>query len=103
MSLPFTAHIFKGVRVLISKSTMENRGEWLHVSCSLPDRLPTWEEMKEVKNKFIGPDKVAVQVFPRESDFVNLHPYCLHLWSPLSSLVVGLPDLTKIVHEEAYG
>ena len=24
----------------------------------------------------------AVQVLPREADYVNIHPNCLHLWAP---------------------
>jgi hypothetical protein len=31
---------------------------------------------------FIGRNHEAVQVFPRDEDFVNCHPFCLHLWSP---------------------
>lgn len=65
---------------------------WCHVSASRPDRCPTWEEMAEIKRDAIGPDLGAVQVMPRETDHVNLHPTCLHLWAPLEHW--PLPDFT---------
>lgn len=55
---------------------------WLHVSVSRSDRLPSWTDLGFVKQCFIGDDREAVQVLPKESDYVNLHKYCLHLWSP---------------------
>ena len=59
----------------------EYEGEkWLHVSCSRKDKFPKWKELKEVKELFIGKDRRAVQVFPKKSEYVNIHPNCLHLW-----------------------
>lgn len=55
---------------------------WEHVSVSRRDRIPTWEEMCEVKDLFFGPDEWVVQYHPARSDYVNDHPYCLHLWKP---------------------
>jgi len=56
--------------------------KWLHVSVSRTDRLPSWEDLKAVKDRFIGRDREAIQVIPRSRDFVNVHPFCLHLWAP---------------------
>ena len=53
--------------------------EWYHVSVSLPNRCPTWEEMCFIKELFFG-DNVAIQFHPKKKDYVNNHPYCLHLW-----------------------
>lgn len=53
---------------------------WEHVSCSYRKRVPTWEEMCKVKEIFFYPEEVAVQFHPRKSEYVNLHPNCLHLW-----------------------
>lgn len=61
----------------------DNR-EWLHVSMSRENRVPSYEDMKRVKEIFIGNDKSAIQVFPKVSDHVNIHPFCLHLWCPLT-------------------
>lgn len=66
---------------------------WLHVSCAKPDSLPTWEDFKEVKAIFIGRDKKAIQILPNEKEYVNIHPYCLHLYH------CGNDDLPDFTHE----
>lgn len=53
---------------------------WEHVSVSMLDRCPTWEEMCRVKDAFWSPDDLVIQMHPPASDYVNNHPYCLHLW-----------------------
>ena len=53
---------------------------WEHVSVSLVDRCPTWQEMCFVKSLFWGDDDLVVQFHPPESEYVNSHPFCLHLW-----------------------
>jgi hypothetical protein len=53
---------------------------WEHVSVSVYDRTPTWEEMCFVKNLFWDENDVVVQFHPAKSDYVNMHKYCLHLW-----------------------
>ena len=53
---------------------------WEHVSVSIPVRCPTWEEMAFVKSLFRDPDDLVVQLHPPESEYVNNHQYCLHLW-----------------------
>lgn len=53
---------------------------WEHVSVSYRKRCPTWEEMCEIKSMFWNPEEVVVQYHPRESEYVNRHPFCLHLW-----------------------
>jgi len=54
--------------------------EWEHVSVSLHNRCPTWEEMNFVKNLFWDEDDLVVQIHPPKSEYINCHPYCLHLW-----------------------
>lgn len=56
---------------------------WDHVSVSLEDRCPTWEEMCFVKDTFFKPAETVVQYHPAHDDYVNCHPFCLHLWRPL--------------------
>jgi len=53
---------------------------WEHVSVSKPNRCPTWEEMCFIKDLFWDEDDFVVQMHPPKSDYVNNHPYCLHLW-----------------------
>ncbi|WP_407397779.1 hypothetical protein [Treponema sp.] len=55
---------------------------WEHVSVSYPRRTPTWEEMCKVKDFFWNDDETVVQYHPAKSEYVNIHPYCLHLWKP---------------------
>lgn len=62
---------------------------WEHVSVTLSSserkvtRCPTWEEMCMVKDIFWDKSEVVIQYHPAESDYVNHHPYCLHLWRPI--------------------
>lgn len=57
---------------------------WDHVSVSRQDRVPTWDEMCQVKNLFFSEDEVVIQYHPRKRDYVNFHERCLHLWRPTS-------------------
>lgn len=56
---------------------------WEHVSVSLPDRVPTWEEMCAVKALFWDDDDCVVQFHPPRGDYVNNHSRCLHMWRPI--------------------
>lgn len=53
---------------------------WEHVSVSLRDRCPTWEEMCLVKDLFWDAEDAVIQVHPPKSEYCNFHKYCLHLW-----------------------
>jgi len=53
---------------------------WDHVSVSLRNRCPTWEEMCFVKDLFWREDETVVQFHPKKSKYVNKMQYCLHLW-----------------------
>lgn len=74
---------------------------WEHVSVALPmavKRCPTWEEMCLVKELFWDPEDAVWQLHPPRSEYVNCHPYCLHLWRPVSvelprppAALVGVP------------
>lgn len=66
-----------GVLLAIIAST---GGGWDHVSVSLPDRCPTWEEMNYVKRLFFEDDECAVQYHPPVKDHISVHPFCLHMW-----------------------
>lgn len=56
--------------------------DWDHVSVSYPNRCCTWEEMCLLKDIFFYEDECVVQYHPPKKDYVNLHPYVLHLWRP---------------------
>lgn len=55
---------------------------WEHVSVSLPDRCPSWNEMCAIKDLFWDWDDWVVQFHPASSEYINNHPFCLHLWRP---------------------
>lgn len=70
-----------GLRATVTLDTMEDGATYTHVSCSYPHKLPSWDDLKQVKDAFIGPHREAIQVLPKDEDYVNVHPYCLHLWA----------------------
>ena len=74
---------------------------WDHVSVSLPDRTPTWEEMCHVKSLFFTDDEWVMQLHPPKSKNISMHDFCLHLWRPHDqaipmppSWMVGLPGVS---------
>ena len=65
--------------------------EVYHVSFSYATHVPTWQDIRDVKDAFIGPEREAYIVLPSQDRYVDCHPYCLHLWCPLDG--PALPDL----------
>ena len=59
------------------------KAPWEHVSVSNEARCPTWEEMCWIKSLFWEDEEVVVQFHPAKSEYVNYHPFCLHLWKPI--------------------
>lgn len=84
-------HLPTGLRVIWS----QNNG-WDHVSVSLPDRCPTWDEMELVKRTFFADDEYAMQLHVPPSEHVNIHPYCLHLWRPNDGREIPFPDKSMV-------
>lgn len=66
---------------------------WEHVSVSLPNRCPTWEEMCKVKDLFWSAEDCVIQFHPPRSEYVNNHPYCLHLWRPVGQQLITPPSI----------
>jgi hypothetical protein len=69
-------------------STEPDLPQWEHVSVTVarkkeePTRCPTWQEMCFIKDLFWNKDEAVIQFHPPESEYVNMHPFCLHLWKP---------------------
>jgi hypothetical protein len=57
-------------------------GDWDHVSVSCRNRCPNWKEMCYVKAIFFEPHELVMQIHPPESEYINNHAYCLHMWRP---------------------
>lgn len=53
---------------------------WDHVSVSLHHRCPSWKEMCFIKDLFFNDNETVIQFHPKKTEYVNYHPYCLHLW-----------------------
>lgn len=61
-----------------------NETGWEHVSVELyARRLPTWNEMCEVKDIFWYEEEEVVQIHPKKSNYVNMAE-ALHLWRPVN-------------------
>lgn len=79
-----------------------NEYGWEHVSArpEREERTLTWEEMCFVKDLFWRDDEAVVQYHPPKSEYVNCHPFVLHLWRPLDvelprppAILVGPPPM----------
>lgn len=66
---------------------------WEHVSVSLPNRNPNWDEMCFIKELFWDDEDCAVQYHPPKSEYVNCHPHCLHLWRPTEGEIILPPSI----------
>lgn len=69
-----------GLKVIVSARIERDAKTWMHVSCSRVDRIPSWEDLRDVREAFVPDDKVALQVLPPPAEYVNFHPHVLHLW-----------------------
>jgi hypothetical protein len=72
-----------GLRVVTSVAKEEDGRHWLHVSLSRAGRMPTYQDIAEVKRIFIGEDRKAIFVLPEKARHVSIHDFCLHLWASL--------------------
>ena len=58
-----------------------------HISISHPSRYPTWDEIKEARNRFMPRDRDGFMVLPKKGEYVNIHQNCFHIWMPLKANV----------------
>ena len=82
----------KARSVIVSFERHANKW-WLHASIARPKMMPTYDDLTELKQTFIGKDRKAIMVLPAEAEHVNIHNYCLHLFACLGE--DPLPDFTK--------
>lgn len=67
--------------------------EWEHVSVSLDSRTPNWREMCFIKDLFWEKDATVIQYHPAESEYINNHEHCLHLWRPSKEKIPVPPSI----------
>ena len=46
-------------------------------------KIPTWEQIVDVKREFFKPDEECIHFIPKESEYVNLKEDCMHIFHPL--------------------
>jgi hypothetical protein len=58
---------------------------WKHLSVTNAQKkmLPSWTVLGRLKDLFYGDDEWACQFFPAKEDYIDDHPFCLHIWKPL--------------------
>ena len=71
----------------------DSRLGWDHVSVSIPGmkRLPTWYEMKHIKELFFEDWECVFQFHPPLDEYQNLCEV-LHLWQPLRESITLPPS-----------
>ena len=74
----FKVKVFGNIYNVIA--SIENHQEHISITLDGKKRIPTWEEMKAIKDIFFNDEEECYQVFPKKSEYVNLHPYCMHIW-----------------------
>lgn len=74
-------------------SGVSNDTGWEHVSVSLANRCPTWDEMCYVKHLFWRDDETVIQFHPKASKYKNEMLYCLHLWKKIGEDHELPPDM----------
>jgi hypothetical protein len=79
--------------VIFSGAVEQDGKRWLHVSCAFANKLPTFDDLRQIKEVFLGTEAYAVQVFPPQKHYVNIHPYCLHLFACIDGY--PLPEFTR--------
>jgi hypothetical protein len=82
------------LRIIASAGVENSQFSWEHVSVSTSRaRTPTWAEMCQVKDLFWDEEDCVVQYHPPRSDYVNHHPYVLHLWRPIGVTLPRPPSI----------
>ena len=73
-SSAFIAQLFKegdSTRISINRTSIDNNGQWV-------DGI-TWEELQEIKRQIGFGDRLAVEVYPKDRNIVNVSNM-RHLW-----------------------
>jgi len=87
-------NLHEALTVIMSIDDMGDFGQWHHVSVAGEIRLPSWRQLVQAKELWMG-DVLAVQVLPPRMQYVNMHEHCLHLWrrldEPMFSWLDGTP------------
>ena len=72
---------------------------WLHVSVAHHGRVPTYTEVKKIKDMWFTEDEKAIMVFPPKKFHVNKYENCLHLYGVIEG-DDPLPEFSGIVGDQ---
>ena len=77
-----------------------NEDGFEHVSISPTKvyKMPSWNDMAQLKDIFFYPEEEAYQIMPKKSQYVNLKNNCLHIWRPVNGLTLN--DLVQQEEKE---
>lgn len=64
-----------GCLIIVSRQ----RAGW-HLSISRPNRLPTWEEVRDARYALVPDAATMVLLLPPQAEYVNAHNYCLQMY-----------------------
>src|SRR5262245_31666413 len=75
---------------------LSDEGGWEHVSVQAVNtkgkhRIPTWKEMVYIKDLCWDAEDVVMELHPKHSQYVNFHPFVLHLWRPNDGREIPTP------------
>ena len=79
-------------------------GGFRHLRISRIDDQPihNFMDMQEIKNDLWGPDIVAVEIYPRQCDFVNgSNTYHLWTWQDIYDIIPNLKNLFAYRNENS--
>ena len=92
---------YKGLFLIVSTERKEDGRLWTHASLSRSDRgIPTYDDLRTLKELAFGPDRTAVQIFPPDDQHIDIagrlpNPVqVLHLWGPQDTGYF-LPDMLE--------
>ena|SRR5215472_10531291 len=83
----------RGMTVIISGAVELDGRRYMHCSISRRKVIPSYADLDYIKDAVFGPDREAYQKFARRREHVNIHFFCLHLFSCLDG--DRLPDFTR--------
>lgn len=62
-------------RIIVS----HQKAGW-HLSISKPDKLPTWEEVRDARYALVPDEATMALLLPPSAEYVNVHDFCLQMY-----------------------
>lgn len=87
------------LRVVLGIEAKLGSGYWIHLSVSHAKATPSHKTMALCKKLFIGENREAIAIYPPKNRHVNIHDFCLHLWSPMDPRDRTWPKMEKMLKD----